>query len=68
MKKIVVIEAGDDYVDRLEALEADVTTVERAMKVVAGQGYKVMTDAEGGCNEHVITREDEYFAVTVFPD
>lgn len=59
-----IIEAGDDYTERLEAIDLDVNTVEKAIESVADRGYRVMHDTEGGCNEFV---DDDYIAITVFP-
>jgi hypothetical protein len=76
MKKIevVVIEAGLDYMDRLESWEMEVPededqAVAEAMKAVESRGYNVIPNDHGGCNEYVsVSGGEDYIAVTVEPE
>lgn len=75
MKKveIVVIEAGVDYMDRLESFELEVSAdesraIEEAVRAVEAKGYTVISNSQGGCNEFVsVTDGEDYIAVTVAP-
>ena len=76
MKKIevVVIEAGLDYMDRLESWEMEVPededqAVAEAMKAVESRGYTVLPNDRGGCNEYVsVSGGEDYIAITVEPE
>jgi hypothetical protein len=76
MKKIevVVIEAGLDYMDRLESWEMEVPededqAVAEAMKAVESRGYTVIPNDQGGCNEyHRVSYGEDYIAITVEPE
>lgn len=68
---ICIIEAGEDYLQRLDAFTATMSgtlpqMVEQAKELVGAQGYRVMGDAEGGSCEYVSGDED-YIAITVWP-
>lgn len=71
---ICIIEAGEDYLHRLDALTATLSgtlpqMVEQAKALVAARGYRVMSDAEGGSCEYVgVSGGDDYIAVTVWPE
>ena len=75
MKKveIVVIEAGLDYMDRLESFEMELPedkdqAVAEAIKAVEAMGYNVIPDDQGGCTEYVsVSGGEDYIAVTVEP-
>lgn len=75
MKKveIVVIEAGVDYMNRLESFELEVSAdesraIEEAIAEVEARGYTVIPDDQGGCNAFVsVTDGEDYIAVTVQP-
>ena len=73
MKKIevVILEAGPDYLDRIEDFEMGVPedrsqAVAKAIEAVKDRGYQVLHDDEGGNNAYVtVGNEKEYIAVTV---
>ncbi len=71
--KVVVIEAGLDYQDRLESFtmelpEDEDQAVAEAAKAVTARGYTVLPDDQGGCNEYVsVSGGGDYIAVTVAP-
>lgn len=71
---IAVIEAGEDYLHRLDTFTATMSgtlpeMISRAQELVAARGYRVMSDAEGGCCEYVgVSGGDDYIAVTVWPE
>lgn len=75
MKKveIVVIEAGVDYMDRLESFELEVSAdesraIEEAIAEVEARGYTVIPDDQGGCNEYCsVSGGEDYIAITVEP-
>ena len=75
MKKveIVVIEAGVDYMDRLESFELAVSAdesraIEEAIKAVEARGYKVLPDDRGGYTAYCsVSGGEDYIAVTVEP-
>lgn len=72
--EVVVIEAGLDYMDRLESFEMELPededqAVAEAIKAVEARGYTVIPNDQGGCNEYVnVTDGDDYIAVTVAPN
>ena len=72
--EVVVIEAGDDYTDRVESFELEVSAdesraIEEAIKAVGARGYTVLPDDQGGCNEYVrVSYGEEYIAITVEPE
>ena len=76
MKKaeIVVIEAGVDYMDRLESFELEVSAdesraIEEAVRAVEAKGYTVISNSQGGCNEYCsVSGGEDYIAVTVAPN
>ena len=73
MKKIevIILEAGPDYLDRIEDFEMEVPGNEdqalaKAIQAVEDRGYNVLPDNQGGNNTYVrIGCEKEYIAVTV---
>ena len=71
---IAVIEAGEDYLHRLDTFTATMSgtlpeMISRAQELVAARGYRVMSDAEGGCCEYVsVSGGDDYIAVTIWPE
>ncbi len=71
--EVVVIEAGVDYMDRLESFELEVSAdesraIEEAIAEVEARGYTVIPDDQGGCNEYVsVSGGEDYIAVTVAP-
>ena len=71
--EIVVIEAGRDYMNRLENFtmelpEDKAQAVAEAIKAVEAEGYSVIPDNKGGCTEYVsATDSQDYIAVTVVP-
>ncbi len=71
--EIVVIEAGPDYMDRLESFvmelpEDEDQAVAEAIKAVEAKGYTVIPDDQGGCNAYCsVSGGEDYIAVTVAP-
>ena len=76
MKKIevVIIEAGLDYMDRLESFEMELPedkdqAVAEAIEAVEVRGYNVIPNDRGGCNEYVsVSGGEDYIAITVEPE
>jgi|LSQX01.3.fsa_nt_gb hypothetical protein len=68
MIKVVIIEAGLDYTERLETFEANISTVEEAIAEVESMGYTVIPNSEGGQNEICSDTDSEYIAITVKPN
>lgn len=72
--EVAIIEAGDDYTERLEVFEieeqdTEAATVEAAKAAVADRGYRVMSDDEGGCCEYAsVSDAPAYVAITVWPN
>ena len=72
--EVVVIEAGLDYMDRLESFEMELPedkdqAVAEAIKAVEARGYNVIPNDHGGCNEYVsVSGGEDYIAVTVEPE
>ena len=70
--EVVVIEAGPDYLDRLESFELEVPEDEdqamaEAIEAVKAMGYTVMPDDQGGCIAYVsISGGADYIAITVY--
>jgi len=71
--EVVIIEAGDNYLDRLESFEMELPedenqAVAKAIKEVEARGYKVIPNDRGGCIEYVsVSGGEDYIAVTVEP-
>jgi hypothetical protein len=76
--RIVIIEAGPTYTERVGTFTANLTgikseMVEQAKTLVTKRGYRVMpgpeaAESEGGCCEHVSASDGtEYIAITVYP-
>lgn len=73
MKKIevIILEAGPDYLDRIEDFEMEVPedrsqAIAKAIGTVEDRGYQVLHDDQGGNNAYVtVGKEKEYIAVTV---
>ena len=72
--EVVVIEAGLDYMDRLESWEMEVPedkdqAVAEAIEAVKARGYTVLPNDRGGCNEYVsVSGGEDYIAITVEPE
>jgi len=71
--EVVVIEAGLDYMDRLESFEMELPedkdqAVAEAIEAVEARGYNVIPNDHGGCTEYVsVSGGEDYIAVTVAP-
>ena len=71
--RVVVIEAGPDYTERLETFEIEVSknenqAIAEAMRAVEAHGYKVIPNTQGGCCAYVaVSDEEDYIAITVEP-
>ena len=71
--EIVVIEAGDDYTDRVESFELEVSAdesraIEEAIEAVKARGYTVLPDDRGGYTAYCsVSGGEDYIAVTVEP-
>jgi hypothetical protein len=71
--EVVVIEAGPDYLERLESFEMEVPedeeqAVSEAIEAVEARGYTVLPDNCGGCCAYVsMTDGEDYIAITVEP-
>jgi hypothetical protein len=71
--EVVVIEAGLDYMDRLESFEMELPedeeqAVAEAIEAVKARGYNVIPDDQGGCNAYCsVSGGEDYIAVTVAP-
>jgi len=70
--RVVVLEAGIDYVEQLESFDLDGVSgpqaLDGALAAVAAKGYRIMHNSEGGCCEHCSVSEGtDYVAVTVYP-
>lgn len=63
MTEVVIIEAGENYTERLEAFKANIATVDEAIVEVESRGYTVIPNTEGGQNGVA----DGYIAITVEP-
>lgn len=72
--QIAVVEAGENYAERVRTVERDLTGSEQEMiaqaqREVADLGYRVLPDEEGGCCE--ITRYSDgtppIVGITVHP-
>lgn len=54
--RVVVLEAGIDYVEQLESFDLDGVSgpqaLDGALAAVAAKGYRIMHNSEGGCCEH----------------
>jgi len=72
--EVVVIEAGLDYMDRLESFEMELPedkdqAVAEAIEAVKARGYTVLPNDRGGCNEYVsVSGGEDYIAITVAPN
>lgn len=73
MKKIqvVILEAGPDYLDKIEGFQMEVPgnrsqAVAKAIRTVEDRGYQVLHDDQGGDNAYItVGNEKEYIAITV---
>jgi hypothetical protein len=71
--EVVVIEAGQDYLERLESFEMELPAdedqaVAEAIDAVAALGYTVIPNGRGGCCAYVSASFDEdWIAITVEP-
>lgn len=72
--EVVVIEAGLDYMDRLESFEMEVPedeeqAVAEAIEAVKARGYTVLPNDRGGCNAYCsVSGGEDYIAITVEPE
>ena len=72
--EIVVLEAGPDYLDKVENFQMEVPentsqAVAKAIRTVEDRGYQVLHDDQGGNNAYVtVGKEKEYIAVTIVPN
>lgn len=70
--EVVVIEAGRDYIDRLESFQMELPedkgqAVAEAVEAVEARGYRVLSNDQGGCTEYVsVSGGEDYIAVTVY--
>jgi hypothetical protein len=68
--KIVIVEVGSDYVERVDTFDLDVSgdeslAIAEAIRAVAKQ-HAVLPDDQGGCTEYVsVSDGEDYIAVTV---
>jgi hypothetical protein len=73
MIEVVVIEAGPDYLDKLETFkmalpEDEDQAVAEAMKAVESYGYTVIPNDQGGCCAYVsVSFDEDWIAITVEP-
>lgn len=71
--EVVIIEAGPNYLDKLEVLKMQLPAdedqaVAEAMDAVAAIGYTVIPNGRGGCNTYVSDYEEgDWIAITVEP-
>ncbi len=70
--KIVIVEAGPDYLDKLESFEMEVSkdedqAVAEAIEAVEARGYTVLPDNCGCCVYVSMTDGEDYIAITVEP-
>ena len=71
--KVIIIEAGRDYTDRLESFELEVSEDENqatleAIDAVAALGYSVIPNEQGGCCAYCsVSDGEDYIAITVEP-
>jgi len=71
--EVVVIEAGLDYMDRLESFAMELPedkdqAVAEAIEAVEARGYNVIPNDHGGCTEYVsVSGGEDYIAITVEP-
>lgn len=66
--KVVVVEAGTNYTERLEVFESELTSVAEAIAEVEDMGYVVLPNSKGGQNEVCSDANGEYISVTVDPE
>ena len=72
--EVVIIEAGDNYLDRLESFEMELPedkdqAVAEAIEAVEARGYNVIPNDHGGCTEYVsVSGGEDYIAITVEPE
>ena len=72
--EVVVIEAGLDYMDRLESFEMELPedkdqAVAEAIEAVKARGYTVLPNDRGGCNAYCsVSGGEGYIAITVEPE
>ena len=70
---MVIIEAGPDYLDKLEVLKMELPAdedqaVAEAMKAVESYGYTGIPNDQGGCNAYVsVSFDEDWIAITVEP-
>jgi len=73
MIEVVVIEAGANYLDKLEVFEMELPAdedqaVAEAIDAVAALGYTVIPNDKGGCCAYVsVSFDEDWIAVTVEP-
>ena len=71
--KVVVIEAGPDYTERVDSWEMELPdeedhAVAEAIEAVEAMGYTVLANDRGGCNEYcAVFGDQDYIAITVTP-
>jgi predicted metallopeptidase len=71
--EIVVLEAGLDYLDKVESFQMEVPgnkeqAVAKVIEAVKDRGYQVLHNDQGGNNEYIrVDCDEEYIAVTVVP-
>jgi len=71
--KVVVIEAGPDYVEQVDSWEMELPededqAIAKAIEAVEAYGYTILTNDQGGCNAYCSVFDDQdYIAITVVP-
>ena len=72
--KVVVIEAGPDYVEQVDSWEMKLPedkdqALAEAIEAVEAQGYTILPNDQGGCNTYcsVFGDDQDYIAITVVP-
>ena len=72
--RVVIIEAGPDYTDKLQDFELEVSkdenqAIAEAIKTVETMGYAVIPNSEGGCCAYCsVSDGEDYIAITVEPN
>lgn len=73
MIEVVIIEAGRDYLERLEIIKMQLSededqAVAEAVDAVAALGYTVIPNDKGGCCAYVsVSFDEDWIAITVEP-